>query len=256
MEGYDTATYGDRIASIYDEWYLGRMDPGPAVELLAELAGEGRALELGVGTGRIAIPLAGRGIRVTGIDASQAMVDRLASKPGGERVEVVRGDFTDVAVSGSFSLVYIPFTTLFALPSQDDQLRCLRNVASHLDAGGHFVMDAFVPDVARFRNHQDLSVQDVGTDQVVVDASRHDPVAQRIESSHVVFTEAGVRLYPVVVRYAWPAELDAMALAAGMRLKWRFADYHRHTFDAASTRHVSVYERRDAWPQRGAAPKP
>lgn len=243
MEGYDAATYGDRIASVYDDWYQARLDPGPAVELLAELAGDGRALELGVGTGRIAIPLTERGVRVTGVDASRAMVDRLHAKPGGERVEVVIGDFTDVVVGGSFSLVYIPFTTLFALPSQDDQLRCLRNVATHLDPGGHFVMDAFVPDVARFRNHQDLSVQSIGTDQVVVDAARHDPVTQRVESSHVVFTEGGVRLYPVVVRYAWPAELDAMALAAGMRLKWRFADYDRRAFDAASTRHVSVYEK-------------
>jgi SAM-dependent methyltransferase len=245
MEGYDAATYGDRIASVYDDWYLAPMDPGPAVELLAELAGEGRALELGVGTGRVAIPLAARGIRVTGIDASREMVDRLTSKPGGERVDVVIGDFTDVAVSGSFSLVYIPFTTLFALPSQDDQVRCLRNVARHLDAGGRFVMDAFVPDVARFRNQQDLSVQRVGTDQVVIDASRHDPVGQRVESSHVVVADGGVRLYPVVVRYAWPAELDAMALAAGMKLKWRFADYDRRPFDATSTRHVSVYEKCD-----------
>jgi len=243
MEGYDAATYGDRIASVYDDWYQARLDPGPAVELLAELAGDGRALELGVGTGRIAIPLTERGVRVTGVDASRAMVDRLHAKSGGERVEVVIGDFTDVVVGGSFSLVYIPFTTLFALPSQDDQLRCLRNVATHLDPGGHFVMDAFVPDVARFRNHQDLSVQHIGTDQVVVDASRHDPVTQRLESSHLVFAEGGMRLYPVVVRYAWPAELDAMALAAGMRLQWRFADYDRHVFDAASTRHVSVYEK-------------
>jgi SAM-dependent methyltransferase len=243
MDGYDAATYGDRIASVYDDWYLDRMDPGPAVELLAALAGDGRALELGVGTGRIAIPLAERGVPVTGVDASQAMVDRLAAKPGGKRVEVVIGDFTDVALSGPFSLVYIPFTTLFALPSQDDQLRCLRNAADHLDPGGHFVMDAFVPDVARFHNHQDLSVQYIGTDQVIVDASRHDPVTQRVESSHIVFEEGGVRLYPVVVRYAWPAELDAMALAAGMRLKWRFADYDRQVFDATSTRHVSVYEK-------------
>ena len=245
MEGYDTATYGDRIASVYDEWYLARMDPGPAVELLAELAGEGRALELGVGTGRIAIPLTERGIHVTGVDASQAMVDRLREKPGGERVEVVIGDFTDVAVSGSFTLVYVPFTTLFALPSQGEQLRCLRNVASHLDPGGYFVMDAFVPDVGRFRNHQILSVQHVGSHQVLLEASRHDPVTQRVESCHIVLAEGGVQLYPVVVRYAWPAELDAMALAAGLRLKWRFGDYDRRVFDATSTRHVSVYEHHD-----------
>jgi SAM-dependent methyltransferase len=243
MDGYGASTYGDRIAEVYDEWYTARMDPTSAVELLAEFAGAGRALELGIGTGRVAIPLAAKGVEVIGVDASPAMVDRLRAKSGGEHIEVVMGDFADVDVPGTFSLIYVPFTTLFALPTQADQIRCLRNVAAHLDAGGHFVMDAFVPDVARFQDHQIVSVQHVSTDFVFLDASRHDPVAQRIESSHVVLTERGVRLYPVSVRYAWPAELDAMAMSADLELEHRFGDYDRSAFEATSPRHVSIYRK-------------
>ncbi len=241
MEGYGAATYGDAIAEVYDQWYLPRLDPGPAVEMLRELAGSGDALELGIGTGRVALPLAARGVKVSGIDVSEEMVDRLREKPGGTEIPVTIGNFADVDVDGSFSLIYVPFSTLFALESQAEQVRCLRNIARHLDAGGHFVMDAFVPDTCRFQNQQSLSVQHVTVDYVMVDVARHDPVAQRIESSHVVIGRDGVRLYPVLVRYAWPAELDAMALAAGMELEQRYGDYDRSAFDATSSRHVSVY---------------
>lgn len=241
MEGYAAATYGDVIADVYDQWYLSRLDPGAAVEMLGELAGSGAALELGIGTGRVALPMAARGVKVSGIDASEEMVARLREKPGGQDVPVTIGDFADVDVEGSFSLIYVPFTTLFALESQAEQLRCLKNVASHLEPGGHFVMDAFVPDPSRFQNHQSVSVQHVAADHVMVDVARHDPVTQRIESSHVAIGREGVRLYPVVVRYAWPAELDAMALVAGMELAQRYGDYDRSAFDAASVRHVSVY---------------
>lgn len=241
MDGHRAATYGDAIADVYDEWYLPRLDPTAAVELLAGLAGAGRALELGIGTGRVALPLAARGVEVEGIDASAGMVARLRAKPGGDRIPVTMGDFADVAVDGSFSLVYVPFTTFFALDSQAEQIRCLKNVAAHLAPGGHFVMDAFVPDLSRFQGRQSVSVPDVGVDHVMLDVGRHDPVNQRIESCHVVLTGAGVRLYPVSVRYAWPAELDAMALVAGLDLEDRWADYDRRPFDAGSTRHVSVY---------------
>jgi SAM-dependent methyltransferase len=243
VQGYDASTYGDRIAEVYDDWYSARMDPSSAVELLAELADGGRALELGIGTGRVAIPLAAKGVEVLGLDASPAMVERLRAKTGGEQIEVVMGDFADVEVMGTFSLIYVPFTTLFALPTQADQIRCLRNVAAHLVTGGRFVMDAFVPNVARFDGDQNVSVQHVASDLVFLDASRHDPVAQRIESAHVVLTEQGVRLYPVSIRYAWPAELDAMAMVAGLELEQRFGDYDRSAFDATSPRHVSIYRR-------------
>ncbi len=241
MEGYGAATYGDSIAEVYDEWYLTRLDPTAAVELLAELAGSGSALELGIGTGRVAIPLAARGVRVSGIDASEEMVARLREKPGGAEIPVTMGDFADVGVQGTFSLIYVPFTTLFALESQAEQIRCLKNVAGHLETGGHFVMDAFVPDLSRFQNEQSLSVQQVALDHLMLDAGRHDPVTQRVESFHVVISRDGVKLYPVSVRYAWPAELDAMAQVAGMELQDRYADYDRSPFHATSARHVSVY---------------
>src|SRR5579862_7622337 len=136
MDDYGISTYGDRIAGVYDSWYGERLDPASAVEMLAGLAGAGRALELGIGTGRVAVPLAARGVRVEGIDSSEEMVSRMRAKPGGGDIQVHMGDFTDVAVDGLFTLIYIPFTTFFALPSQAEQLRCMRNVRAHLDSGG------------------------------------------------------------------------------------------------------------------------
>jgi SAM-dependent methyltransferase len=241
MEGYHAASYGEAIADVYDDWYSSRMDPTAAVDLLAELAGDGAALELGIGTGRVALPLAARGVTVAGIDTSAAMVARLRAKPGGADIPVTFGDFADVDVEGRYSLVYVPFTTFFALPSQEEQVRCLRNVAAHLTSGGHFVMDAFVPDVKRYRGGQNVSVLDIKLDQVLVDVSRHDPVTQTVAAMHILLTPAGTQLRPVHLRYAWPAELDAMALVAGLQLVHRFGDYDRRPFDATCGRHVSVY---------------
>jgi SAM-dependent methyltransferase len=242
MDEYGISTYGDRIASVYDAWYLERLDPGAAVQMLAGLAGAGRALELGIGTGRVALPLAARGVHVEGIDASEEMVARLREKPGGAEIPVHMGDFADVAVDGLFSLIYIPFTTLFALTSQAEQIRCMTNARAHLEEGGCFVLDAFVPDLRRFNYNQCTYVSDVKLEEVMIDVSSHDPVNQTITSSHILLENgSNVRLFPVMVRYAWPAELDAMALASGLRLSQRFGDYDRHPFDAASTRHVSIY---------------
>jgi len=241
MEHYRPSTYGDRIADIYDDLYESTMDTASTVDLLAELAGKGRALELGIGTGRVAAPLAARGVQIEGIDASEAMVEKLRQRPGGQDIPVTMGDFTDVAVDGLFQLIYIPFTTFFALPSQAEQIRCLRNVAAHLEADGRFVLDAFVPDPRRFHQGQAVSVPKVESGRVLLDVARHDPVNQTIHASHVLLSEAGVRLLPVVVRYAWPAELDAMALVAGLSLARRYADYSRRPFEAISPRHVSIY---------------
>lgn len=243
MEGYDETTYGERIADVYDDWYGSLFDVEKTVDLFAELAGGGRVLELAIGTGRIALPLAERGVDVVGVDASERMVARLRAKPGGDRIPVTFGNFADVPVEGTFRLIFIVFTTLFALSSQAEQIRCLGNVADHLDDGGAFAMDAFVPDLTRYHNNQAVTAESVGVDQVRIDASRHDPVEQRVESSHVVLTEAGIKLYPVSIRYAWPAELDAMAMIAGLHLVHRWSDYGRSPFTAASTRHVSVYRK-------------
>jgi SAM-dependent methyltransferase len=243
MDGHDASTYGDRIADVYDEWYVPRMDPSAAVDLLTELAGQGSALELGIGTGRVALPLAANGVRVVGIDASQAMIDTLRTKPGGADIDVRIGNFADVDVEGVFSLIYVPFTTFFALLSQAEQIRCMRNVTMHLEPGGWFVLDAFVPDPGRFQNNQAVVAQEVASGHVMIDVARHDPVEQRVDSSHVVITESGVRLYPVALRYSWPAELDAMAMVAGLVPAFRYGGYDRRPFDASSTHHVSIYRR-------------
>ena len=245
MDDRDPASYGESVAAIYDNLHGPQLDTDAAVELLAELAGGGRALELGIGTGRVALPLAERGIEVVGIDASEAMVARMRQKPGGDGIEVHVGDFADVDVPGRFSLVYIPFNTFFALRTQRTQIRCLANVCAHLDEGGCFVLDAFVPDVTRFRDGQATSVTRIESEQVMLDVSHHDPVSQMIRSRHVVLSEAeGVRLYPVLIRYCWPAELDAMALCAGLELEGRYGGYDRSRFDHTSRRHVSIYRRR------------
>ena len=242
MKDYEAETYGDRIAEVYDALYSG-LDTEGAVETLAELAGAGPVLELAIGTGRLALSLAERGLEVHGVDASEAMVAKLREKPGGDGIPVTMGDFADVAVEGSFSLVFVASNTLFALLTQEDQLRCFANAAARLTEDGVFVIEAFFPDLARFDRDQRTQATLVETDRVMIDVSRHDPVAQRIDSSHVVITEAGTRLYPVPVRYAFPAELDLMARLAGLRLRERWGDWRRAPFTAESGRHVSVYAR-------------
>jgi SAM-dependent methyltransferase len=241
MEGYEASTYGDRIADIYDTWYGERLNPDNAVVLLANLAEGGRALELGIGTGRIAIPLSQAGVEVLGIDASEAMVAQLRGKPGGEAIEVILGDFVDVEVVGQFSLIYVPFTTFFALGTRDRQVRCLHNVANHLETDGHFVLDAFVPDFSRYDHDQWTATMPGGVDHVLIDSMRHDPINQTIEGHHILIEESGIRLFPLHLRYCWPSELDAMAETAGLQLVERYGDYDRQPFDSTSTRHVSVY---------------
>jgi SAM-dependent methyltransferase len=239
--GYDASTYGERIAGIYDELFGATLDTDAAVELLAGLAGHGPVLELGIGTGRLAVPLSGRGIEVHGVDSSRAMVEQLRRKPGGADIPVTIGDLRDVPVEGKYGLVFLAFNTLFALVSQDDQLRCFDSVAAHLGPDGAFVIECFVPDMTRWQNHQTLQTQRIEEGRVMIEASRHDPVGQRIESYLVALGEEGTRMYPVRIRYAWPSELDLMARAAGLRLRDRWGGWRREPFDSSSTKHVSVY---------------
>lgn len=243
MTGRDPSTYGDRIADVYDEWFGAPEDAEAAAGFLSGLAGPGPALELGIGTGRVALPLLRRGTAVHGIDASEAMVERLRAKPGGGDVPVTFGDFAEVDVGDAFTLVHVVFNTFFALLTQEDQIRCFANVARRLDTGGMFVVQTFVPDPARFVSDQLARTKRVGADEAVLECSRHDPVRQRIDSQNVVMRESGARLYPVSIRYAWPPELDLMARLAGLRLRERWADWSRSPFNARSGGHVSVYER-------------
>lgn len=245
MSDYTTSTYGDRIAEVYDELYGGMFDVEATVALLAELAGGGPALELGIGTGRVALPLAARGVPVHGIDASEAMVARLRAKPGGTAIPVTMGDFADVPVEGVFSLVFVVFNTFFGLLTQDDQVRCFQHVGRRLTPDGVFVLECFVPDPTRFVRGQSVSATRVEIDRVVMDVAQHDPLNQRVMSQHVHITAQGIRLYPVHLRYAWPSELDLMARLAGLRLRHRWGGWRREPFTAASDRHISVYARAD-----------
>jgi SAM-dependent methyltransferase len=242
--GYEASTYGDRIAVVYDRIAHPPSDAETAATFLSALARGGPALELGIGTGRVALPLVQRGVEVHGIDASAAMVARLRAKPGGERIPVTIGNFGDLAIGRRFSLVFVVFNTFFGLLSQEAQVRCFARVAEHLTDDGVFVIEAFVPDLTLFDHDQRLDVRQVGSDAVELTASLHDPVGQRTNSAHVVLSPKGVDLYPVQVRYAWPAELDLMARLAGLRLRERWGGFGREPFSAASRLHVSVYERR------------
>jgi SAM-dependent methyltransferase len=246
MKGYEISTYGDRIADVYDHWHDDSGYPfqtEESIELLAELAGRGPVLELAIGTGRIALPLAARGLEVHGVDASEAMVAKLREKPGGDAVPVTMGNFADVPVEGSYRLIYVVFNTFFALLSQGEQVRCFENVAAHLDGEGVFLLEVFVPDLARFDRNQRVSAFKVESDQIVVNVDEHDPVEQVVSSQHVELTEQGLHFYPVSIRYAFPSELDLMARLAGLELRERWADWRKEPFGSGSGRHVSVYGR-------------
>jgi SAM-dependent methyltransferase len=244
MKDYDAQTYGDRIAGVYDELYGELFDDDDTVARLAELVGDGRALELAIGTGRIALPLKERGVEVTGIDISEAMVAKLRAKPGGTDIPILIGDIGDVDVEGHFGLVFVVFNTLFALTTQEDQVRCLANVERHLTDGGVFVVEAFVPDSTRFTRHQTVGVDSLGMDQVHLEASRHDPVTQTVESQHIVLKEGEpVKMFPVTIRYSYPSEIDLMARLAGLRLRNRWGGWREEPFTSESKFHVSVYER-------------
>jgi len=246
VKGYQPKdSFDEAAADIYDA--APRGDELSTVALLGELARGGPALELAIGTGRIALPLAARGIRVDGVDLSPAMVSKLRAKPGGENLSITMGNFADVPVGGTYRLIYIVFNTIFNLLTQDDQVRCFENVADHLTDDGLFVLEAFVPTfLARLRDDQYVDAELVGVDNVRLDVGRHDAVDQRLDESHVLLSREGVRLFPIVTRYAWPSELDLMARIAGLRLQDRWAGWEREPFTSTSRNHVSVYEHRSA----------
>jgi SAM-dependent methyltransferase len=234
-------SFGEDVAKTYDD--VQRGDEDAAVAFLEELADGGPALELAVGTGRIALPLAARGIRVDGVDISPAMVEELRAKSGGDRMSVTIGDFADVPVPDAYRLIYVVFNTLFNLLSQEEQVRCFENVAAHLTDDGSFVIEAGSPAfLYRLRNDQHVDAESIEVDAVRLDVLRHDPAKQMLDESHVSISGTGVRLDPVVQRYAWPAELDLMARIAGLRLKERWDGWEREPFSGRGNV-VSVYGR-------------
>lgn len=247
MEGYDATTYGRIWSPYYDEIYA---DVDEAmIDLLARHAGDPpRALELAIGTGRIALPLRDKGVEVTGIDASEEMVSRMRSKPGGEAIKVSMGDFGDVDVDDEFPLIYLVFNTIFGLLTQDRQVECFQNVAQHLEPGGRFVIDCFVPDVTRFDQYNTrMGVSNIkSVDEHMYEMTVYDPVTQQL-STHVVRRNADgtTVVLPVAVRFAWPSELDLMARLAGLELEDRFGWYDLRPFTEQSKSHMSIYRKPD-----------
>jgi hypothetical protein len=240
-EGY----FGERVAAVYDEHSGGMFDPavvGPAVEALAELAGHGAALEFAIGTGRIALPLAERGVKVAGIDNSEAMLARLREKPGADKIEALVGDMAQTRVEGDFDLVYLVFNTIFNLTTQDGQVACFENAAAHLNAGGRFVIEARVPELQRLPLGQ--TVLPWRADPRGMSYYVYDVVTQRLSGQHYHFVDDRVQPSPIEMRYAWPAELDLMARLAGLALEDRWAGWSREPFTALSPAHVSVYAKR------------
>ncbi len=219
----------------------GNPDPGPAVGFLAGVADGGPVLELAIGTGRVALPLAARGLRVEGVEGSSETVDKLRARPGGADLPVV-GDLADVAVRDRFTLVYLIFNTLFDLVDAERQAACFRDVARVLAPGGAFVIEAFVPDPADFeRDEQHPQVRTMTDDEASFRLHRYDRAAQTFVRQRLGFTTAGVRLQPYGLRYLWPEQIDGLAERAGLRLEARYAGWDRRPFDASSTDHVSVY---------------
>ncbi|MGI9033391.1 MAG: class I SAM-dependent DNA methyltransferase [Acidimicrobiales bacterium] len=245
---HDPTAYGSSIAHDYDALYDDVLDTEAAVGCLAELAGGGPVLELGIGTGRLALPLAATGVPVAGVDASPAMVELLAAKPGAERVAVVVGDFASVAVPGSFSLVVLAFNTVFALPTADAQVACFANAARHLAPGGRFVVEAWVLDRGDFVEGASVGLRYVAGDRVSLDVALLDESAlrsggQNVHTTQVVLSDGRVRLFRASHRYVGPDELDQMARGGGLVLEHRWAGWDRAAFGPGCRGHVSVYRK-------------
>jgi SAM-dependent methyltransferase len=236
--------FGERVAATYDQSSADMFAPAvvdPVVDFLADLAGNGAALELGIGTGRIALPLSRRGVPVHGIDLSQAMVARLRAKPGADRIGVTIGDFATTTVEGRFAVAYLVFNTIGNLTSQDEQVACFQNAAAHLRPGGCFVIEVGIPQLQRLPPGETvrafaLTPTHLGFDQ-------YDVASQGLISHHYTVQHGRLELESLPLRYVWPAELDLMARLAGMTLRERWGGWRREPFTSDSTSHVSVWER-------------
>jgi len=242
----DDGYFDERVAARYDESaeIAGLFEPevvDPVVDLLVELAGSGRALELGIGTGRVALPLAERGVPVQGIELSKAMVTRLRAKPGGEDIGVAIGDFATTTVDGTFTVAYLVFNTIMNLTTQAAQVTCFRNVAAHLQPGGCFVIEIGVPDLQRLPPGETIRAFHVSDTRWGFD--EYDVARQGLTSHHLELIDESIERVSIPFRYVWPSELDLMAELSGMRLRDRWGGWKREPFTSESRRHVSVWEK-------------
>jgi Methyltransferase domain len=236
--------FGPAVAERFDERYAYQADPAvvdPVVDFLADLAGDGGALELGIGTGRIALPLSARGVPVHGIDLSEAMVAKLRSKPGADGIDVTIGDFATTRIDGTFSLAYLVVNTIMNLTTQEEQVACFQNVAAHLDSGGCFVIEVLVPRLQRLPPGETFQPFDVSSTHLGFD--EYDVAHQGLVSHHYWIEDGKVEVLSPPFRYVWPSELDLMAQLAGMALRERWGDWTREPFTNESAKHVSVWEK-------------
>src|SRR6266511_769799 len=236
--------FGERVAARYDESAADMFDPAvvdPAVDFLADLAGDGAALELGIGTGRIALPLVARGVRVHGIDLSPDMVAQLRAKSGGEDIPVTIGDFASARTGEAFSLAYLVFNTINNLTTQDAQVACFQNVSAHLEPGACFVVEVGVPALQRLPPGETVRVFTLSTTRLGFD--EYDVASQGLISHHYSLVDGRLEVVSIPFRFVWPSELDLMARLAGMKLRERFAGWRREPFTSESTAHVSVWEK-------------
>ncbi len=243
MDGED-GYFDERVAARYDESSADMFDPAvvdPVIDFLADLAGSGRALELGIGTGRIAVPLGQRGVSVHGIDMSKAMVARLRAKPGGEDIGVTIGDFATTTVDGTFSLAYLVFNTISNLTTQAAQVACFRNVAAHLEPGGCFVIEVGIPELQRVPPGETFHIFHMTETRWGID--EYDVANQGLISHHFAIADGKLERNSVPFRYTWPAELDLMAQLAGMSLRERWSGWKREPFTSDSRKHISVWEK-------------
>jgi SAM-dependent methyltransferase len=236
-------TYGRAFANDYDRLYGEREEIDRIVSVLASLADGGRALEYGVGTGRLALPLARTGLSVVGVDSSPAMLEVLRSKPDSDLVTVVEGDLSTVAVDGRFSLVFTAFSTLFLLADQDAQVRAFENAARHLSVGGVFLVESFVHDRSTWSSSQELVVTDLSDEAATIRVGRLAAAAQEIRTLQVEIDPGGIRTRPNRLRFAYPSEMDLMARIAGLRLRERWSDWAGSPFTDASRNQVALYEK-------------
>jgi SAM-dependent methyltransferase len=245
VKEYGTKTFGELNAGRYDAMYEQMMatETRDSVATLAELARGGKVLELAIGTGRVALPLAACDLTVHGIEASAAMVAKLREKPGGRAIPVEIGDMAEVRVNGTFDLIYLVFNTIFNLTTQEAQVRCFHNAARHLNAGGVFVVETVVPDLSGFVDGQRMKGSWARMDSARFEIAIHDPVAQTVAFQRIEISEGGTQMTPHFMRYAWPPELDLMAQLAGLERRERWSWWDRSPFTAGSKSHVTVYAR-------------
>ena len=241
MAEYTDSTFGESIAEQYDSFFSD-IDPH-LIDRLLELSSGEKTLELGIGTGRIAIPLSDRGVEVHGIDASPAMLEKLRSKDKGRSIPVKMGSFAEFDMKEKYKFIFIVFNTFFGLLTQKEQISCFKSVSNCLRPGGKFLIEAFVPDLSRFDKGQTIRTSHISTDEVRLECSQHDLATQTVVSQLVTIGKPGISLYPVNIRYAWPSELDLMAELSNLKLTDRWGGWDKQPFTSLSTFHVSIYEK-------------